>query len=227
MLYQLRHHRVPTARDLGPLVKFAGEALVPGLQQAGIQVIGCFTTITGPQPRFSTLLAFPDANAWRHQLDAFEASDAWREMEPGLYPGGRALVTSYQTLLLRPTWFSMDVMESLGAATPGIFEERIYYEAHSRAHVRDLKRTGEGTMHVLRRHGMHLVAYWEILAGPEQEAMYYLIRYDSLDERMPKWDAFVADPERAAISAAAEVDGPLIVRTEINLLQPTAYSPLH
>ena len=30
---------------------------------AGVQVIGCFTTSIGPQPRFSTLLAFADPNA--------------------------------------------------------------------------------------------------------------------------------------------------------------------
>src|SRR5687768_6255455 len=103
MLYQLRRYRVPTARHLGPLVKFAGDHLVPGLQAAGVEVIGCFTALTGPQPRFTTILAFTDANAWRQQLDAFEGSDAWREMEPHLFPEGRAIVTGYQTILLRPT----------------------------------------------------------------------------------------------------------------------------
>jgi hypothetical protein len=226
MLYQLRHHRVPTARHLGPLVRFAGEHLIPGLQAAGVQVLGCFTALSGPQPRFTTLLAFEDANAWQEQLDAFEASDAWREMEPALFPDGQALVTGYQTVLLRPTAFSMDVRDSLGATESGVFEERIYYAAHSRAHARNLKRTGEGTMHVLRRHGMHLVAYWEVVAGADQDAMYYLIRYNSLAERMPQWDEFVADPERAAISAAAEADGPLLTSVEANFLQPTAFSPL-
>jgi hypothetical protein len=226
MLYQLRHHRVPTTRHLGPLVQFVGELLVPRLQAAGIEVIGCFTALTGPHPRFSTLLAFPDANAWRDQLDAFEASNAWREIEPGLYPDGKPLVSSCQTILLRPTDFSMDVRDSLGAPEPGIFEERIYYAMDARAHARNLKRTGDGTMHLLRSHGIHLVAYWDVLTGADQYAMYYLVRYSSLDERMAQWAAFVADSERVAFSATAEAAGPLMSGAEANFLQPTAYSPL-
>jgi len=226
MLYQLRHYRVPSAHDLPALVQVAGEQLVPGLQAAGVQVVGCFTTSIGPQPRFSTLLAFPDPNAWHQQLDAFEASDAWRAMEPGLYPEGRALVTGYHTILLRPTSFSAEVTESLGAPEPGLFEERIYYGMDPRAHARNLKRTGEGTSHVQRRAGMHLFGYWEVVAGAEQPAMYYLIRYGSIAERMSQWDAFVADPERVRIITAATSDGPIISHTESSFLLPTAYSPL-
>jgi hypothetical protein len=170
MLYQLRHYRAPSAHDLPALVQFAGEHLVPGLQAAGVRVIGCFTTSIGSQPRFSMLLGFPDPNAWLQQLDAFEASDAWQAMEPGLYPEDRALVTGYQTILLRQTSFSAEVTASLGAAEPGVFEERVYYGMDPRAHARNLQRTGEGTSHVQRRAGMHLVAYWEIVAGAEQPA---------------------------------------------------------
>lgn len=226
MLYQLRHYRVPSAHDLPELVQFAGDHLVPGLQAAGVQVIGCFTTSIGPQPRFSTLLGFPDPNAWLQQLDAFEASDAWRAMEPGLYPEGRALVTGYQTILLRQTSFSAEVTASLGAAEPGVFEERVYYGMDPRAHARNLKRTGEWTSHVQRRAGMHLVAYWEVVAGAEQPAMYYLIRYASVAERMSQWAAFNADQERVRIITAATADGPIIRHTESSFLLPTAYSPL-
>jgi hypothetical protein len=73
---------------------------------------------------------------------------------------------------------------------------------------------------------MHLVAYWEIVAGAEQPAMYYLIRYASVAERMSQWAAFNADPERVRIITAATVEGPIISRTESNFLVPTAYSPL-
>jgi hypothetical protein len=226
MLYQLRHYRVPSAHDLPALIQFAGEHLVPGLQAAGVQVIGCFTTSIGPQPRFSTLLAFPDPNAWQDQLDAFEASEAWRVMEPGLYPEGRALVTGYQTILLRQTSFSAEVTASLGASEPGVFEERIYYGMDPRAHARNLKRTGQGTSHVQRRAGMHLVAYWEIVAGAEQPAMYYLIRYASVADRMSQWAAFNADQERVRIISAATAGGPIIRHTESSFLLPTTYSPL-
>ena len=226
MLHQLRHYCVPSIHDLAALVTFAGEHLVPGLRAAGIEVLGCFTTAFGTQPRFSTLLAFPDANTWLDQQDAFEASAAWREMEPGLYPGDRALVTGYQTILLRPTAFSMDVRDSLGAGEPGVYEERTYHAVDPRAHARNLKRTGDGTMHLLRRAGMHLVAYWDIVAGADQPAFYYLVRYASVAERMDQWAAFQADPERAAIIGRVLEDGPIIERTESNFLLPTVFSPL-
>jgi hypothetical protein len=54
-------------------------------------------------------------------------------MEPALYPERRALVTGYHTILLRQTRFSAEVMASLGASEPGVFEERIYYGMDPRA----------------------------------------------------------------------------------------------
>lgn len=226
MLFELRRYHQPSVRHSAALVRFLGDQLVPALQAAGVQVVGCFNTVIGPQPGVSLLLAFPDANAWQEQLAAFEGSEEWRAMEPGLYPDGQPLVTGYQSILLRSTSFSTDLAQSLGASESGVFEERIYYAAHDRAHTRNLTRMSTGTQHVLRRHGMHLVGFWEIVAGAQRPALYYLIRYNSLAERMPQWAAFTADPERAAISAAAEVDGPLLSRTEATILQPAAFSPL-
>jgi hypothetical protein len=119
----------------------------------------------------------------------------------------------------------MDVRDSLGAAQAGVFEERLYHTVDARAHARNAARM-EATISVLRRHGMHLVGFWDVVAGAEQSTLYYLVRYHSLAERTPQWEAFGADPERAAIRAAAEAAGPLFRRVESNFLQPTAFSPL-
>jgi hypothetical protein len=226
MLYEVRRYRMPTFRHLAPLVRFAGDHLVPGLRTAGVQVIGCFTTVIGPQPGLSLILAFPDANAWQDQLVAFEASDTWRAMEPSLFPDGQSLITGYQTILLRPTLFSTDLVQALDAPQPGVFEERIYYPVDSRAYARLATRFATGTVPVFRRLGMDAIGLWEIVAGADIPGLYYLMRHSTLAERMPQWDAYNADPERMAITAAAEADGPLIARTELSILQPTSFSPL-
>ena len=48
----------------------------------------------------------------------------------------------------------------------------------------------------------------------------------SVAERMQVWERFQADPERAAINARTDVDGPMLARVETTFLQPTAFSPL-
>jgi hypothetical protein len=226
MLYELRRYLMPTFRHLAPLVRFAGDQLVPGLQAAGVQVVGCFTTEIGPQPRFSLLLAFPDANAWHDQLATFAASDAWRTMEPGLFPAGQPLISGYQAILLRSTPFSTDIAQALGAGQPGVFEERIYHSSHSHAHQRLHTRFATGTVGVFRRLGMNAIGLWDVVAGMDQPAIYYLLRYDTLADRTAQWNAYYGDEERKVITATAEAEGPLIDRTETSILLPTPFSPL-
>ncbi len=227
MLYELRHYMTADTTSLGAVTTWAGQHLVPGWKAAGVRVVGCFTTLFGPTPRFSTLLAFDDANDRQTQLDAFYASPAWLEMEAGLYPDGRALVTGYDTLLLRPTAYSPDPFAFLDPASPGIFEERIYRGKDVRAMAKVHRRFNDHTVGLFAQYGIVPVGFWSVEVGADQPSLYYLVRYNSLAEREAPWAAFRADPTWQQVYAESEKDGPILLRVTANILAPTAYSPLH
>lgn len=227
MLYELRHYYTVSTSDLGAVVRFSGEHLVPAWQAAGITVTGCFTVALGASPRFTTLLAFADANDRQTKLDAFYGSDAWQAMEPGLFPDGRPLVRNFDSALLRPSPYSMDVSSFLNAPAPGVFEERIYHGTSTRNHAKINRRFADHTVRLFARHGITPVGFWNVEVGADQPALYYLVRYDALDGHDALWEQFRADPEWQAVAAESEKDGPIVRAIEATILTPTAYSPLH
>ncbi len=226
MLYQLRHYYTVSTSDLGAVTTFTGDQLLPGLAAHGVQTTACFTTVYGPSPRLSVLLGFADEGQRQAQQDAFYASDAWREMEPGLFPGGRPLVAGFDTSLLRPTPYSMDVQEFLNADSPGMFEERIYHGTSTRNHAKINARFAEHTTRIFPKHGIKVVGYWNVEVGTSQPALYYLVRYDALGDRDALWGNFRNDPEWQAVVAQTEAEGPIVRSIEAHILAPTSFSPL-
>ncbi len=227
MLYQLRHYYTVSTSDLTAVVRYMGEQLVPAATAMGFQHVGAFTTMYGPSPRLTMMFAFADANDRMAKFDAFDASDAWRAIEPGLYPDGHPLIARYDTALLRPTPYSMDIMQSLNAEKPGVYEERIYHGTSTRNHAKINARFANHTTRIFPKHGINAVGFWNVEVGENQPALYYLVRYDALGDRDAQWNAFRADPEWQRVVAESEEDGPIVRAIEANILTPTAYSPLH
>lgn len=226
MLYQLRHYYSVSTSDLSAVVTFTGEQLLPAMERTGVQVVGSFTTLYGPTPRLTVLLAFADDAARQTQQETFYASDAWREMEPALFPGGRPLVAGFDTLLLRPMLYSMDPTDFLNAASPGVFEERIYHGTSTRNHAKINARFANHTIEIFGRHGITCVGFWNVEVGAQQPALYYLVRYDKLGDRDAQWGNFRADPEWQQVVAQTEAEGPIVRNIEAHILAPTPYSPL-
>ena len=227
MLYELRHYYTVSTSDLGAVVRFGGEQLIPGWQAAGITVTGCFTTVLGPSPRFTTLLAFEDANDRQTKLDAFSASKEWQTIEPAFFPNGRALISGCDSALLRPTPYSPDVTTFLNSASSGVFEERIYHGTSQRNHAKINQRFANHTTRIFAQYGLIPVGFWDVEVGMGQPALYYLVRYDSLDGRDALWGSFRDDAEWQRVVAESEKDGPIVRTIEANILAPTSYSPLH
>ncbi len=56
------------------------------------------------------------------------------------------------------------------------------------------------------------------------QALYYLLKWESLADREKKWNAFQADPEWHAKRAETEKNGAIVARVENSILQPTNFS---
>lgn len=82
------------------------------------------------------------------------------------------------------------------------------------------------TTKIWARHGINPIAFWTVLIGPTNNALYYIIEWESLAERERKWAAFSTDPEWIAARAQTEANGQLVERIENTMLIPTAYSKM-
>lgn len=85
------------------------------------------------------------------------------------------------------------------------------------------ERFEKATLPIFARVGIHVEHVFESPAEPD--ALYYLTRFDSAEQRDAAWKAFGADPEWKAAKAASEVDGPLLGAQTSLELHPAAFSP--
>ena len=104
-----------------------------------------------------------------------------------------------------------------------IYELRVYSCLPGRLPAL-LKRFETITLKIWERHGIRQAGFWTVVVGPSNQALYYLLAWESLAEREKKWAAFASDPEWIAKRAETEKDGPIITHFENMILQPTAFS---
>ena len=104
-----------------------------------------------------------------------------------------------------------------------IYEQRVYYCLPGRLPAL-LNRFQNTTLKIWDRHGIKQAGFWTVLVGDHNQALYYLLAWDSLADREKKWNAFQADPEWIQKRAESEKDGPIVERIVNNLMVPTAFS---
>ena len=104
-----------------------------------------------------------------------------------------------------------------------IYELRIYHSIPGRLPAL-LSRFQNQTLPLWEKHGIRQVGFWTTLIGESSQQLTYMLAWDSLAQREKRWNAFVADPEWAAVVADSERDGQLVQNISSQLLKPTTFS---
>lgn len=89
-----------------------------------------------------------------------------------------------------------------------------------------LDRFGSFTVPKWKERGFNVVGFWTPEIGGYTNHLIYMLGWESFDDRVKKFSAWQASPERAAKWAETEKDGPLVRRLTNTLLEPTDFSPL-
>ena len=87
-----------------------------------------------------------------------------------------------------------------------------------------LSRFQNETLRIWEKHGIRQAGFWTTLVGESNQEIIYMLAWDSLAEREKRWEAFVADPDWAAVVARTEKDGQLVENISNQLLMPTEFS---
>jgi NIPSNAP protein len=104
-----------------------------------------------------------------------------------------------------------------------IYELRVYRCVSGRLPAL-LKRFETVTLGLWKKHGIRQAGFWTTLVGESNNALIYMLAWDSLAEREQKWAAFTSDPEWLTTRAETERDGPIVDTVSNQLLTPTAFS---
>jgi len=104
-----------------------------------------------------------------------------------------------------------------------IYELRVYHAVPGR--LPDLlKRFDTITLKIWERHKIEQAGFWTVLVGDSNQALYYLLKWESLADRETKWNKFQADPEWHQKRAETEKNGAIVARVSNSFLTPTSFS---
>jgi hypothetical protein len=106
-----------------------------------------------------------------------------------------------------------------------IVEMRVYHCAPGRLPALN-ERFQHTTLAFWEKYGIEQLGFFTTVAGPSNQTLTYLLKWDSLAERERKWNAFASDPDWLAKRAASEATAIIVERIENSFLAPTAYSAL-
>jgi hypothetical protein len=229
MLYELRRYDV-AAGKLPALLDRFGSFTVDKWKEHGFRLVGFWTPMLGEK---SNQLVY--MWAWESYEERTKKNAAWRadpsrakKWEESERDG--PLVNRVYNQLMEPTAYSqLDRGESYGpdAATrnPYFFELR-EYQAMPQKIVDITNRFGNFTCEAFKRHGFRQVGYWLNRIGGNDHVLTYMLAWESMDERVKKFDTFAKDPERAEVFGQSEKNGPIVEQVTTTILRPAAFSPL-
>ena len=104
-----------------------------------------------------------------------------------------------------------------------LYELRIYHCVPGK--LPDLlKRFDTITLKLWEKHGIKQAGFWTTVIGESNQALYYMLAWNSLAEREQKWAGFGSDPEWLSARAKTEEAGPIVAKVTNEILAPTAFS---
>lgn len=80
------------------------------------------------------------------------------------------------------------------------------------------------TLGFFERYGIRQAGFWTTLVGELNQALTYMLAWESLAEREQKWNAFATDPDWVAKRNETEREKPIVASISNQFLAPTAFS---
>ena len=140
------------------------------------------------------------------------------------------LVQRVNNQLMEPTGYcQLEKGEAYGpdasGRAPYFFELREYQAMPGKIqNITD--RFGNFTIGAFKKHGFRQVGYWRNVLGGNDHQLIYMLAWESMNERVEKFDGFGKDPDRARVFGESEKDGPIVQQVTTTILRPAAFSPM-
>jgi hypothetical protein len=229
--YEIRRYRILS----GPMRKLADDffrdALIPALNRLAIRPVGVFSSSIGEDPSFFVFLpaARPELLvSIEHRLAvdaAYQKAGSAFLNAPARDPGFVRMESSLLSALP-----AQPKLAPIPTDAPRLFELRTYESTTDQDHRRKVEMMGAGAGGeggIFRKSGLTPIFMGDVLIGPRQPCLTYMLGFATLAEREKGWNAFLAAPEwKALTSDARYAFEPLVSSVNNQILAPTAYSQI-
>jgi hypothetical protein len=228
----LRRYQLNWTRAVGAAHSSFRQALVPALNRLGINPVGVFNVIIGPDtPSIYVLLPCASLDALVN-VEALLGRDQeyLKAGEPFINaPDKQPAYSRMQSWLMlalegRP---KLAVPPATAKHEPRLFELRIYEAPTDQDHKRKIEMINAGYYDVFQKAGFWQVFYADMLVGTGMPNLAYMLSFADLTDRTAKWKAFYALPEWKSLAGNPRYTFEDIVSRITNIiLSPADYSQI-
>lgn len=225
--YELREYHLLYGSKQRELHDFLGEIAVPAFNRAGIEPVGAFGVMYGPNdPSAYLLLPHPtleSVETFRRRLaedDAYTSAGAEMLKRPMADPA----YVRYESSLMK-AFDEMPTLETPVESEGRIFELRVYESHTDEAALRKIEMFNNGEIPIFRDVGLHPVFFAETLIGDKLPNLTYMLVFESMAERDAAWARFIDHPDWKELSADPYYAETVSTITDF-ILRPTGYSQI-
>lgn len=230
--YELRLYHLRRGPKQKMFDDFYREAALPAMIRNGIEPVGVFNVMAGPDSPTAYVLL-------RHaSLESFGTSNDRVRHDPEYQKAGAAFINAPATdpvyvrvessLLSSFKGFPKIEVPALAAEKKSrIFELRTYESHSKKASQKKIEMFNNGEIAIFRRTGLQPVFFGETMIGTKLPNLTYLLVFENMAAREASWARFASDPEWKKLSATPGYTDPEIVTNISNVfLRPAPYSQI-
>lgn len=226
-LYQLRR---------GPQTKLANDffrgAAIPAMNRAGIQRVGVFEVMVGPNsPTIYVLIPHKSLESVASLATQLAADEEYHRAgapfvsapstEPAYVRVESSLMVAFEGMA------KLEVPQADAQGGARIFELRTYESHSKKASLKKIEMFNSGEIAIFRRTGLRPVFFGETLIGPKMPQLTYMLTFENMEARDKNWAAFAADPEWKKLNAApGYTDAEIVSNISNVILRPTSSSQI-
>lgn len=229
--YELKQYHLLSRGKRARLDDFLRDAALPALNRSGIEPVGVFNVLYGPnRPTIYVLLP-------HKSLESFDTTDSRLAADARYQRAGASFLN---VPLSDPAYVRMEsslmvAFEQMprlevpaGAAEkkPRIFELRTYESHSKKAAKRKIEMfNAGGEIAIFRKTGLRPVFFGETLIGPNLPNLTYMLAFDDMVDRDKSWQSFSSSPEWRELRANP-VYADTVSNINVSFLRPASYSQI-
>jgi len=223
--FELRRYHLLNRAKAGVFENFLRDAAIPAMNRIGIQPVGVFNVVYGPnEPTLYVLLVHKSLESVVHASAGLLADAEFAKADLVNAPLAEPGYVRYESSLM-VAFKDMPRLE-VPQKKSRIFELRTY-ESHSiKAAKKKIEMFNEGgEIAIFRRTGLQPVFFGEGLIGPNLPSLTYMLVFDDMVHRDKQWGVFGSDPDWQKLRVDPAYKDTVSNVTDI-ILRPSSYSQI-
>ena len=230
--YELRLYHLRRGPQTKLFDNFYRDAALPAMNRAGIEPVGVFSVMYGPDsPTMYVLMPHKSLDSFAEANERVRA-DAEYQKKGAEFINASPTEPSYirtESFLLHAFsgWPKIEVPAAAAGNKARIFELRMYESHSKKANTKKIEMFNNGEIDIFRRTGLKPVFFGETLIGSKMPNLIYLLTFENMAEHDKNWAQFIADPDWKKMSTTPGYTDAEVVCNITNLfLRPTGYSQI-